>query len=180
MYLYHQSTTKPVRDLTSWGGPSSPRLWQLSGFSWISEPEDSGPERTTSRTSQPAHCSHWHWICPRNTCTWAHVNKRQFYIQTRLQLIYKNWLQSEYLRYVKTCPVPFLQQFLSFISENNESPAALKELKLRLTTGLWVINRNNGIILFFDWRLYGKSYGICSSTTKSSSLMSVFPGVKWL
>lgn len=75
-HMTEMSTTKPVQHLTSWGGPLSPHLWQTSGFSWISEPEDSGPERTTGRTSQPAHCSRWHWICPRSTYIWAHMNRR--------------------------------------------------------------------------------------------------------
>lgn len=47
-------------DHTSWDEPWSPHLWHLFGFSWKSAPEDSGPEKTTSRTSQPTHCSRWH------------------------------------------------------------------------------------------------------------------------
>lgn len=45
---------------TSLSESSSPRLWQPPGLFWRSEPEDYGPGWTTSHTSQPARCSHFH------------------------------------------------------------------------------------------------------------------------
>lgn len=50
----------------------------------------------------------------------------------------------EYLRNIVTCPVSLLQQFLSFIHVNNESPAALKEKTSLVHT---IMNRNSEIIL---------------------------------